>query len=97
MNKIWQEKKYTVLIIYDIVEDKRRSKMVKCLEQYAHRVQKSAFEGQLTEKQYKKLVTQAPRYISKQTDSLRIYIHMPGTQVTAWGKKEKQEPEIIIV
>ena len=35
-------RRYIVLVIYDIVENKRRSKMVKCLERYGVRVQKSA-------------------------------------------------------
>ena len=43
--------RYIVLAIYDIVDNKRRNKMVKYLEQYATRVQKSCFEGFLTLKQ----------------------------------------------
>lgn len=30
-------RRYIVLVIYDIVENKRRSKMVKCLERYGVR------------------------------------------------------------
>ena len=41
-------KKLIVLVIYDITNNKKRKKMVKCLEQYAIRVQKSCFEGLLT-------------------------------------------------
>ena len=46
------ERKYVVVIIYDISEDKQRLKMAKFLNSYGHRVQKSAFEACLTEKQY---------------------------------------------
>ena len=47
-------REFIVLIIYDIVDNRRRTKMVKCLEAYAVRVQKSAFEGRLTKKQYER-------------------------------------------
>ena len=43
-------KKFIVLIIYDIVDNKIRLKMVKCLERYSVRVQKSAFEALLNRK-----------------------------------------------
>ena len=44
------ERRYIVLVIYDISENRRRAQMVKCLERYGVRVQKSAFEGFLSEK-----------------------------------------------
>lgn len=44
------DNRYIVLIIYDITDNKRRLSMVRCLEQFAVRVQKSAFEGFLTPK-----------------------------------------------
>ena len=39
------ERRYIVLVIYDIVDNKRRNHMVACLERYGVRVQKSAFEA----------------------------------------------------
>ena len=41
------DKKYFVLIIYDISDNKRRNNMVKILSSYGFRVQKSAFEAML--------------------------------------------------
>lgn len=41
------DKRYIVLVIYDIVDNKKRNRMVKCLERYGVRVQKSAFEAYL--------------------------------------------------
>ena len=66
--------RYSVLATYDIVDNKRRSKMVKYLEQYATRVQKSCFEGFLTLKQYKQMEREASQIIDEEADSLRIYI-----------------------
>ena len=45
-----------ILIIYDIVDNKRRTKFAKLLEGYGKRVQKSAFEAMLSEKNYYKLI-----------------------------------------
>jgi len=39
--------RYRVLIIYDIVDDKRRSKYVKFISSFGFRVQKSAFEAKV--------------------------------------------------
>ena len=46
------ERKFIVLMIYDIVDNKRRNKMVKCLEAYGVRVQKSAFEALLNRRHF---------------------------------------------
>ena len=45
-------KKFIVLVIYDVVDNKTRNHLVKCLERYGVRVQKSAFEALLNRKQY---------------------------------------------
>ena len=49
-----------ILIIYDIVDNKRRTKFAKLLEGYGTRVQKSAFEAMLSQKSYEKLVREIP-------------------------------------
>jgi len=50
------ERRYIVLVIYDIVDNKRRSRMVKCVERYGIRVQKSAFEAFLSKKKDERAV-----------------------------------------
>lgn len=82
-------KKLLVLVIYDITVAKRRQKMIKCLEKYTVRVQRSCFEGMLTLAQYKELESEAQRYINEETDSLRIYVLQDHTRVKAWGKCEE--------
>ena len=44
-----------VLVIYDIVDNKKRVKFAKYLQGYGTRIQKSAFEAHLTRKVYEKL------------------------------------------
>ncbi|MCI5567457.1 MAG: CRISPR-associated endonuclease Cas2 [Veillonellaceae bacterium] len=88
--------RYIVLAIYDIVDNKRRNKMVKYLEQYATRVQKSCFEGFLTLKQYKKMEREASQIIDEEADSLRIYILQDHAQVLSWGRGEVKNDNVII-
>lgn len=58
-----REKECIVLIIYDIVDNKQRNKMVKFLERYGVRVQKSAFEALLGRKKYTRLIEESQRII----------------------------------
>ena len=48
--------KVFVLIIYDIIENKKRLKLAKLLQGYGFRIQKSAFEAVITKKKYKELL-----------------------------------------
>lgn len=90
------ERHYIVLVIYDIVENKRRSKMVKCLEKYGTRVQKSAFEAFLTKRKYEALMQETQCLIDERTDSLRIYLLANHTMVRSWGAETKQIADVII-
>lgn len=90
------ERRYIVLVIYDIVDNKRRSRMVKCLERYGVRVQKSAFEAFLTKKKYECLMGEAKNLIDATTDSLRIYLLANHTMVRVWGTNAKQIDDVII-
>ncbi|MCD8256215.1 MAG: CRISPR-associated endonuclease Cas2 [Oscillospiraceae bacterium] len=90
------ERRYIVLVIYDISDDKRRLKMVKCVEKYGIRVQKSAFEGYLTEKKYNRLVAAASQLIDEETDSLRIYLLAQHTSVRSWGLGDLHVEDVII-
>ena len=89
--------KILVLIIYDIVDNKRRNKLAKHLQGYGERIQKSAFEAKLTKKKYDKLVKEVPRYCTEE-DSIRIYKIIGKSQVMAWGiSKEHDEEDIILI
>lgn len=90
-------REFIVLIIYDIVDNRRRTKMVKCLEAYAVRVQKSAFEGRLTKKQYERLITKSVRIIDENTDSLRVYILDDVLDCYSWGVKADTDGTCVIV
>lgn len=87
-----------VLIIYDIVDNKRRTKFAKLLEGYGKRVQKSAFEAMLTDKNYNKLIEQIPLYIDRNgEDSVRVYKITGKGKVKSWGLEPVFEEEIILI
>ena len=62
-----------IVISYDIVDDKRRLKVAKQLENYGNRVQYSVFEALLEEDKLKEMSNAVLSIIEKQEDSLRIY------------------------
>ncbi len=91
------ERKFIVLMIYDIVDNKRRNKMVKCLEAYGVRVQKSAFEALLNRKQYEKMLRESSSLIDEEADSLRVYVLDDIIDVYTWGIGERKENDCVIL
>ncbi len=88
--------KMFILVIYDIVDNKRRLKFAKTMSGYGKRVQKSAFEALLTRQKYEKLIREIPKLVDLE-DSVRLYkIHGKG-QVLNWGNAEVLEEEEIII
>ncbi len=92
-----EEKIYTVLIIYDIVDNKRRNRMAKLLEGYGVRVQKSAFEARLTKKRYAAMLSCAEKIIDAETDSLRTYLLPNKTNVHSCGTEVIYPQNVIII
>jgi len=61
------------VIVYDVVEDRRRRKLAKYLESLGERVQKSVFELYLTPAELERVLKRAKRLIKLDEDSLRVY------------------------
>ena len=87
------DNRYIVLAIYDITNNKKRTQMVRFLEQYALRVQKSAFEGLLTPRQLDEMAAVGSKIIDEKTDSFRIYILYDHTRVLSWGRGEVKDSD----
>lgn len=86
-----------VLIIYDIVENKKRVSLAKFLQGYGFRIQKSAFEAKIKVSVFQKLLREIPQYAS-QKDSIRIYKIIGKGQIYTFGnQKEEEDNEIIII
>ena len=94
---VTDKKRYIVLAIYDIVDNKRRNKMVASLEKYGLRVQKSAFEAYITKKQYEKMEREITKVIDTEEDSLRIYFLANHTSVRSWGVRDKHVEDVIVL
>jgi len=62
-----------ILVSYDIVDTKRRTRLAKKLLNFGMRVQYSVFECDLTSAQLDALKEQALPYVDLKQDSLRIY------------------------
>lgn len=91
------ERKFIVLMIYDIVDNNRRNKMGKCLEAYGVRVQKSAFEALLNRRQYEKMLRESSILIDEAVDSLRVYVLDDIIDVYTWGIGERKETDCVIL
>jgi len=61
------------VLVYDITDDRRRTKIAKICESLAERVQYSVFEGYLTPGELEKLLKKVNRVINLDEDSLRVY------------------------
>ena len=89
--------KKLVLIIYDIIDNKRRTKMVKLLESYGTRVQRSAFEALINKSQYIKIIEGIKKIISNE-DNVRIYRLNSSNEVLLLGESYSvYEEEVIVV
>ena len=89
--------KLFVLIIYDIVNNKRRNAFAKMLNGYGFRVQKSAFEAMISANLYLKLLVVIPKYIDKAEDSVRVYRITGYGEVSLFGVNSKVQDEDVII
>lgn len=70
-------RKIHALVIYDIVKTKRRNKLVKILEGYGIRVQKSCFEVQLDSSSFSSLEDELAGFYSESEDDNIIVYRIP--------------------
>lgn len=90
------ERKYIILVIYDIISNKQRVKMAKLLSGYGSRVQKSAFEARLNRKQYAKLLADIKKMLRTE-DNVRIYKLHSYEEIVTFGDREYDTFEDVII
>lgn len=73
-----------ILVIYDVSDNKKRRNVVKVLNGYGTRVQKSAYECIITNAMSAALEKKLARIIDK-TDSVRIYHLSTGAIIKSFG------------
>lgn len=71
-----------LVVCYDIVEDRRRTRLARKLREYLARVQKSVFEGPLDDSRLEPLRRMLLEEIDPETDTVRIY-HLCGRCLSA--------------
>ncbi len=88
--------KVYALVIYDIVENTKRTKFARFLSGYGNRVQKSAFEVSITEKKFDEMLRKIPSFCTME-DSIRVYRISGKNLVHKWGIDYLEEQEDIII
>lgn len=96
IDDFFKDNRIYVLIIYDIIDDARRRKLVKYLQGYGYRVQKSAFESKLKKKLYRKLLAELPKYVGV-GDNIRVYQLSNDNKVMNYGTHNNIALEQIII
>ena len=66
-------KRIYCVVAYDISSAKRRNKLVKLLEPYGRRINRSVYECMFTEAQFRRLQEQIALIVSAGTDQVAIY------------------------
>lgn len=61
------------VISYDISDDRVRTQVAKVASGYIYRVQKSVFEGMISQRGFSDLLTELKNHHLEMTDSIRIY------------------------
>lgn len=62
-----------LLVSYDVVDNRRRTRLSKLLDSYLIRVQKSVFEGVIPTQVLSELLQKIEQEIDQDLDSVRIY------------------------
>ena len=92
-----ERRKYLIVVIYDIVDNRRRAAFAKYLQGFGVRVQKSAFECILPGSKYEKLIKGIPQLIGTE-DQVRVYKLTSNADIRAWGTvKLLEEEEVVII
>ena len=61
------------IVVYDIASERRLPKVLKVCRKYLNWIQNSVFEGELSESQYARLVSELDKKIKVQEDSVIFY------------------------
>ena len=89
-----------VMVSYDIVEDRTRTRVMKFLKDFGTRVQLSVFECDLDDEQYHKMKDGVEGLIDKKEDRVRYYRLCKGCMskvvISGWGEIEQDEGFAII-
>ncbi|RBM10020.1 CRISPR-associated endonuclease Cas2 [Streptomyces sp. PT12] len=85
-----------VIVVYDTATQ-RNAKILRTCRKYLHRVQRSVFEGQLTEAQLRRLQAMVENVLDLTYDNVLVYTFPPGTkpQRLEWGATEPPPTDVL--
>jgi CRISPR-associated protein Cas2 len=85
-----------VIVVYDTLAE-RNSRILRICRQYLHHVQRSVFEGHLSDSQLRRFRAAVEAALDLTYDNILIYITPPGTtpQRLEWGATEPAPTDIL--
>lgn len=88
------------VIAYDISSDARRMKVYRLLQGYGSPKQRSVFEADLDERQYRRLRSQLARLVRWGEDNVRFYSLCEGCRRRVeytGGPETEQQPDVLVL
>jgi CRISPR-associated protein Cas2 len=94
-------RRWRYVIVYDITDNKGRTKVARALEGHGQRVQYSVFECPLDKEQFEALWDELSELIERKEDSLRAYRLCAGcaewTKMVGQTEEVEDVPQVYIV
>ena len=89
-----------VVVSYDVVDDRKRTKIAKAMKSYGERVQKSVFECRIDDQQFIRMKKTLESIMDMNEDSVRFYFLCKGCvdriEISGWGTVTEDESLIIV-
>ena len=89
-----------VVVSYDVVDDRKRTKIAKAMKSYGERVQKSVFECRIDDQQFIRMKKTLESIMDMNEDSVRFYFLCKGCvdriEISGWGTVTEDEKLIIV-
>lgn len=84
-----------VLVSYDIVDNKTRTRVMKLLKNFGERIQQSVFECDMDEAHYRRMKMGVEKLIDRDQDRVRYYrlcrLCLKRVVVSGWGEVREEE------
>lgn len=85
-----------VIVVYDTAAE-RNSRVLKTCRQYLHHIQRSVFEGHLSQAQLTRFQATIENVIDGSYDRVLVYTFPPGAQPQrhSWGARDTEPQDIL--
>lgn len=93
----YRDNRLFILIIYDIVDNKRRVKFAKFCRGMEPEYKNLHSKQCMPIGKYEKLLDEIPKYINKKEDNIRVYKISGKSQMLSWGVTQDWDQEEVIL